>query len=410
MTERTSFILKIIGFTAACILIALALYMTFFRKTVVTITETPSSSSDSAGNLPSAGLGTSNTGTSSSGEETDGTIDTTLPPSRIANGGATITTLLTNTTIENPTVTKDGSIAYYDPADGKFYTIDANGNVVALSQKTFPKAENITFNIGATEAVIEYPDGSNILYNFDTAQQVTIPTHWEDFSFSDDGADLVAKSIGTDESNRALVITSADGSSTKVIAALGANDDKVTANWSPDGNVVAFSATGTSSSGTFGRQEIYLIGKDGSAVGSLYVDGTSFRAIWTTDGKHILYSVADPANGYKAALWYADGRGDRNGDSRRKMGIQTTVNKCTFATSTIAYCAVPRNMPSGGGNPSMDIDEYDDVYKLDVSTGNARLVAIPAAATKMFNLSVSPDGSSLYYADGFGRLNVIRLQ
>ena len=408
MTERTKFILKVVGFIVACVLLALAMYFTFFHKAVTTITENQGGTTTSGGGLPSADTGTPGTTGGSTGGSTGG--GTTLPPSRIANGGSTITTLLTNTAVQSPTVTNDGSIAYYDPADGKFYTIDANGNVVALSQQTFPKADNVTFSDGATEAVIEYPDGSNIVYNFDTAQQTTLPTHWEDFSFSGDGADIVAKSIGADESNRALVITSADGSSTQVIAALGSNDNKVTANWSPSGNIVAFSATGTNPGGTFGRQEIYLVGQDGSAVGSLYVDGTSFSAIWATDGKHLLYSVADPSDNYKAALWYADARGDRNGDSRRKMSIQTTVNKCTFASATTAYCAVPREMPSGAGNPAIDTNSYDDVYRLDVSTGNARLVAIPAADTQMFDLSVSSDGTHLYYADKSGRLNVIQLQ
>lgn len=407
MTERTTFILKVVAFTAAVLLIALAIYMTFFKGAVETVLTTPSTET-SGGSLPSASTGTPGTSTGTTTTPTTGV--TTLTPSRVAEGGATITTLLTNTEVLSPTVTADGTVAYYDPADGKFYTIDENGNVVALSQKTFPQADNVTFSSGATTAVIEYPDGSNVVYDFESAQQVTLPTHWEDFSFSDDGEDIVAKSIGADESNRALVITSADGSSTKVIAALGANDDKVTANWSPDNAVVAFSETGGTSNGSFGRQEIYLVGPDGSATGILFVDGTNFHAIWATDGKHMLYSVADPADGYKAALWYADSDGDRNGDGRRKMGIQTIVDKCTFASATVAYCAVPREMPAGGGSSTSLITAYDDVYRLDVSTGNARLVAIPAADTQMFSLSVSDDGAFLYYADGAGRLNVIRLE
>lgn len=407
MTERTTFILKVVAFGATVLLIALAIYMVFFRETVVTLT-TPSGTTTSGGSLPSAGTGTPGTTT---GTTTDtGTGTTTLTPSRVAEGGATITTLLTNTAIESPTVTADGTVAYYDPADGKFYTIDENGNVVALSQQTFPKADSVTFSSGATAAVIEYPDGSNVVYDFESAQQVTLPTHWEDFSFSESGDDIVAKSIGADESNRALVMTSADGSSTKVIAALGANDDKVTANVSPDNSIVAFSETGGTSNGSFGRQEIYLVGPDGSATGILFVDGTNFHAIWATDGKHLLYSVADPADNYRAALWYADSDGDRNGDGRRKMGIQTIVDKCTFSSATTAYCAVPREMPSGGGSNASLITAYDDVYRLDLSTGNARLVAIPAADTQMFSLSVSDDGSLLYYADGAGRLNMIRLE
>lgn len=407
MTERTTFTLKVVAFIAAVLLIALAIYMTFFKSAVETVLNTPSTGT-SAGSLPAANTGKPG---SSTGTPTDpGTGVTTLTPSRTANGGATFTTLLTNTAVESPTVTTDGTVAYYDPADGKFYTIDADGTVVALSQQTFPKADTVTFSDGATAAVIEYPDGSNVVYDFESAKQVTLPTHWEDFSFSESGDEIAAKSIGADESNRALVITSADGSTTTVVAALGANDDKVTANWSPDNAVVAFSETGGVSNGSFGRQEIYLIGQDGSATGILFVDGTNFHAIWATDGKHMLYSVADPADNYRAALWYADSDGDRNGDGRRKMGIQTLVDKCTFSSATVAYCAVPRTMPSGGGSNASLITAYDDVYRLDVSTGNARLVAIPAADTQMFSLSVSDDGSLLYYADGAGRLNVIRLE
>lgn len=408
MNERTTTILKVGGFVLATITIALGLYAVFFRSAVENISQTGSTTTTTPGTLPNAGTGTAGGGTTGGGT-TNGSGTTTLTPSKTANGGATFTTLLTNTAVKSPTVTSDGSVAYYNPADGKFYTVDANGNTVAMSQQTFPKADNVTFNTGATEAVIEYPDGSNVVYNFDTAKQVTLPTHWEDFSFSNSGDQIAAKSIGADESNRALVVTSADGSSTTVVASLGANDDKVTVNWSPDSSVLAFSATGGVTSGSFGRQEIYLVSPTGSASGALYVDGTNFHAIWATDGKHLLYSVADPNNAYKAALWYADSRGDRNGDSRRKMGIETTVDKCTFTSATIAYCAVPREMPAGGGSSSSLVTSPDDLYKLDVSTGIARLVAIPASDTQMFSLSVSEDGSSLYYSDAAGRVNLIRL-
>lgn len=407
ISERTKFIFKIIGFITTCILLALAIYFTFFRKAIISI-ETPTETPTSGGSLPSSNTGNPTVPGDAGVNDNQGSA--TLPPSRVANGGATITTLLTNTNVESPTITTGGDVAYYDPADGKFYTINANGNVEALSQKVFTGAEAVTFSSGATEAVIEYPDGSNIIYNFDTAKQVTLPSHWENFSFSSNGADVVAKSIGTDESNRALVIASADGSSTTVVAALGANDEKVTANVSPSGNIVAFSATGVNVGGSFGRQEIYLVGPDGSATGALFVDGSSFKAIWAPDGSHLLYSVADPADNYRAALWYADSRGDRNGDGRKKMGIKTTVDKCTFTSSTIAYCAVPKEMPAGGGSNASLVQAYDDVYKLDVTTGDARLIAIPAADTKMFNLNISADGTYLYYSDASGRLNVIQLQ
>ena len=408
MSERAKFILKVTLFIGVSILIALALYFVFFKAAPPEVAPTGEVPTE-GGALPTAGIGAP--GTTPSGVVTPGgEVPTKLPPSQVAKGGETFTTLLTNTSVKSPTVTANGTVAYYDPADGKFYTIDANGNVVAMSQVTFPKADTVTFDTGATAAVIEFPDGSNVIYDFETAQQVTLPSHWEDFSFSGNGDQIAAKSIGTDESNRALVITNTNGTETKVLAALGANDDKVIVNVSPNDNVLGFSATGGSMSGSFGRREIYLIGPDGSASGMLIVDGTSFKNIWAPDGKNLLYSVADPNNLYKAVLWYADSQGDRNGVARRKMGISTTVDKCTFTTNTTAYCAVPREMPPGGGSDSSAITSSDDLYKLNITTGNATLVATPAADTKMFNPSVSSDGANFFYSDASGRLNVIRLK
>ncbi len=407
MSDRLKFILRVAGFIVACILIALALYLVFFKK-AVEIATTIRETAVTTGGLQGAGGAVP--GKPIADEVTVPTGVTTLTPSAVAKGGITFTTLLTNTAIKSPTVTKDGTIAYYDPNDGRFYTITADGKVVALSQQTFPKADEVTFSTGAKVAVIEFPDGSNVVYNFDTAKQVTLPNHWQDFSFSNTGNQIAAKSIGTDPSNRALVITSTDGSSTTVVAALGDNDHKVTVNWSPDNAVVGFSNTGQDTSGVFGRQQIYLLTPSGGAAGALFVDGSSFKAIWATDGKHLLYSVADPNNGWKATLWYADSRGDRNGDRRKKISVQTTVDKCTFTTATVAYCAVPREMPNGGGSDASLITAYDDVYKIDMTANSVRLVAVPAADTKIFSPKVSDDGSSFYYTDGVGRLNVIKLK
>lgn len=408
MSDRMKFILKIAGFVLACVLIALAIYFVFFRKAVTTIVTTPGTTV--GGTLPGSELGTPGTTTPGGTTPDDTPGGTQLPPSAIAKGGETFTTLLTNTAIKSPTVTTSGSVAYYDPADGKFYTIDTNGNVVAMSQATFPKADAVTFDSGATSAVIEFPDGTNVVYDFEAAKQVTLPSHWEDFSFSGTGDSIAAKSVGADASNRALVVTNTDGTETKVIASLGSNDEKVTVSWSPDNTVLGFSATGGSTGGAFGRQEIYLIGPDGSASGALFVDGTSFHNIWAPDGKHLLYSVADGSDGYKAVLWYADSQGDRKGDGRRKMAVSTLVSKCTFASTTTAYCGVPREMPPGGGSDVSLITASDDLYKINIATGNATLVAIPAADTKIFSPSVSSDGANFFYSDAAGRLNVIRLQ
>jgi hypothetical protein len=408
LTEKQQFILKVSGFLAITGLMGLFLYFLFFNQgpDIVPTTDTPTDQTPGTNTgLPQADTGTPGTGTTPGDDNQSGS----LPVSPVANGGVTKTTQLTNARIISPTPTPNGDLAYYDPRDGKFYTIDDGGNVVTLSQQQFPAAESVTFSDQADQAVIEFPDGSNIVYNFSQGKQVTLPAHWEDFSFSKDGNSLATKSVGNDPSNRSLVITSADGSSAQSIAALGDNQDRVDVNWSPDGDIVGFSKTGGGGS-AFGQNEVYLIGTDGEASGVLIVNGSNFKNLWSPNGANLLYSVADAGDEYRASLWYGDALGDRRGDTRMRLSLKTTANKCTFASDTLAYCAVPLEMPAGGGSAPSLIKSGDLLYSVSFPSGRSNLVAIPEKETEMSDLHVTPDGNQLYYTDTFGRLNVMQLK
>ena len=381
------------------------LYQFFFARPPSVIEQPGGTTSPDGGigSFPISGGASSGGGT---GGDEDGPGE--LPQaSPIANGGATFTNRLTSGAVTNPTLTATGDVAYYDKADGRFYTIDENGNARALSQTQFPEAENVVFDDEAENAVIEFPDGSNIIYNFETAKQTTMPAHWSEFSFSGDSSNIVTKSLGNDPSNRALVVTAADGSSTKVIAALGSNEDKVDVSWSPAGDIVGFSRTGEGGA-AFGQSKIYTIGTDGDAAGIFTVNGTNFVDRWSPSGKFILYSVADAGDDYRASLWYVDARGDRNGDTRVRLSVKTTADKCTFASEDTLYCAVPKEMPAGGATNASLITSPDILYKISVPKGTASVAAIPAADTQMFNLST--DGRNLYYTDDDGTLNFIQLK
>lgn len=407
MSDRVKLVLRLALFLGAAGLIAAALYFAFFR-TPPQVQETPTTETP-GGNLTGSGDATGTNGgtTDTTGTDTDTTTGA-LPVSDVANGGATTTRLLTTTAIVSPTTTVNGTVAYYDPATGHFYTIDASGEATLMSQASFPSAKTVTFDEGATSAVIEFPDGSNVVYDFSRAKQTTLPSHWEDFSYSADGAVLASKSIGNDVSNRSLILSSTDGTQTQVVAALGDNDDDVDVNVSPAGNVVAFSATGAAQ--TFDRNEMYLIGTDGSAVGSLIVQGTNFSAQWSPNGLHILYSVSDPTTNYRPALWYADSRGDRHGDVRMHLRVETWVEKCTFASSSTVYCAVPDTMVDGAGDNHDMVTSNDSLYAIDLSSGKATLLGYASANTQMFNLAVSEDGKTLYFQDDAGRLLSMRLK
>jgi hypothetical protein len=407
LSDRTKLFLRLALFLGATLLIGFALYSFFFAKTPsVIIEEPPQGGETTGGSLPGADEGTSS-GTGGTGTSSGGSGQ--LPPSQVANGGKTVTTELTTSGITSPHITENGTVAYYDPADGRFYTIDENGDANPLSLAAFPSAEDVVFNNDASAVVVEFPDGSNIVYDFDTAEQVTLPSHWEEFSFSTDGSEIASKSVGTDPSNRALVIASADGSSTKVITALGANDDKVSVSWSSESAIVGFSQTGSSTS-IFGQHQIYPIGEDGEASGVITVNGTNYQNIWAPNGKFILYSIADAGDDYRPSLWYVDAKGDRNGTTRLRLGVQTTVDRCAFFDDTTLYCGVPTETPAGSGSSTEILNGPDYLYKISLPLGNAELIAIPSVSTVIKNISISTDESILYYTDARDKLNFIRLK
>ena len=76
----------------------------------------------------------------------------------------------------------------------------------------------VTWSPTQTASILEYPDGSNIYYDFDTKRQVTIPKHWEEFSFAPQGDRITSKSIGFSPENRWIVSANPDGTDVKIVA------------------------------------------------------------------------------------------------------------------------------------------------------------------------------------------------
>ncbi len=331
---------------------------------------------------------------------------TGLVPSSIADGGPVLTAQLTSSRVVSPVVSSGSTVQFYDPRDGKFYTISASGEVALLSDVVFPSAETVLFSDNGKVVALEFPDGSNIVYDFEAKKQSTIPAHFEEFSFSKTGDELISKSIGT---GNALVTVNSDGTQAKAIADMGNNQDKVTLNWSPADDIVAFSETGAAQS-VFGRQEIYLIDKSGNATDTLIVDGGNFSAKWSPSGSGILYSVADFARNQRPSLWFSTTDSSNIGSGRTNLAVETFVEKCTFKDDVTVICAVPRELPDYSGFEPGIVTSPDDVYQINVTTGRVTLLGSPISGLRMTNLRLSDDQSILYFTDQVGRLNSLRLR
>ncbi len=410
MNERAKKILIISIFILSVFGIGFALYYTFFRAapTEIPPTVSPEIPPKTGGvPLPSAVVG---------GER--GVIPTTTAPtlptvSQIARGGATATTTLTTSAISHPSIGSDGTSAnYYDPNDGRFYRIDKDGNATRLSDQAFPNVENVSWNNASDKAVLEFPDGANIVYDFQTQKQTTLPAHWEDFEFSPVQDQIAAKSIGLDPNNRWIVLTNADGSNAKTIQALGDNADKVTISWSPNDQVVAFSDTAEALDGGPDRKMILPIGKNNENMKGLIVEGYGFTPAWSDDGKKLLYSAAGDYSNLKPLLWMTDATPSTMGQNRKSLGLNTWADKCVFSGSSTAYCAVPTSLPPNAGlQRALFKDIPDNLYKVDISTGTVSLVAIPEDGKVIEQPTVSTDGSTLYFRNGqTGQLEFFRLK
>ncbi len=390
----------IFGFLIFVFGIGYLLWMFFFQTTAV-VTPVATSTPGTISGLPSAGLG-STTGEIIGGGVLPGgiTIPTEAPPttgvSAIADGGITKIQTMTKTPTLGSTLSDNGQIQYYDKNDGKFYRLDDNGNVIPLSDKVFFNVDEVTWAPDKNQAIIQYPDGNKILYNFEKKTQVTLPAHWQDFSFSPDSGQIISKSLGMDPENRWLVVANDDGSKATALENIGTNDKNVQVNWSPNNQIVATYTEGLD----FNRQEVFFVGLNGENYKSTVVEGRGFESKWSTTGDKLLYSVYSTATDLNPQLWIVGASSDNIGQGRQSISLNTWADKCTFASNNEVYCAVPETLEKGSGMfPELADKTKDNLYKINLVTGTKELVAIPDGAYNISEVMVPADKDNLYFTD-----------
>jgi hypothetical protein len=317
--------------------------------------------------------------------------------SSIAQGGLTETTELNKASSLGAVLANNGAdLQYYDQDSGQFYRINKYCEASILTYKIFHQVEKVTWSPNKDRAILEYPDGANVIYDFTTDKQITLPKHWQDFDFSPNGEQLVLKSMGLDPNNRWLAIANNDGSKVRAIESLGEKDDTVYPSWSPNNQSIAMYTEGVS----FDRQEVFFVGLNNENFKSTIIEGRGFQPKWFPEEGRLLYSVYSSANDLKPNLWVVSAEGENIGLGRKNLNVETWAEKCAFANNQDLYCAVPEELEAGAGLfPEMAKNSSDRLYKIDTHTGLKKLIAIPDNDYNMSNLIISENGSCLYFTD-----------
>jgi len=385
------------GFILLLVVISLSylLYLFFFKSE---ITETPATYIPSEtilepGQLPQVITRPSDQGLVDTESQFKG-----LTPSKIASGGLTEVTRDTFSQAKGAKASSDG-LVYYDQASGKFLKRLSNGQIVEYSDKVFYQVENVTWDKAGTKAILEYPDGANILYNFQDKRQITLPKEMKEFSFSATGNELAAEIIGTTKESNWLVTANANGANIEFIEQIGDRENDVQVAFSPNNQVIATFRDSYDAD----RQEIVFIGQNQENFRSFVPEGRGFEGQWTPSGEEMLYSVYSSATSFKPQLWIVEAQGNNIGLNNKNLQLNTWSHKCTVnSLGTSAYCAVPRDLPTGSGwYPELAANVPDDFYLINLETDTFSLLAVPDSETgfQAQNVMLSPDETTLYFTN-----------
>jgi len=418
MNERTKRILLLISFILSAVLVALLIYWVFFSgpggyeqvNINGTLVNVPT------GELPNINGVIVNINRNTN-QVVSANTNAYLPViDEIAQGGLTLTPKVKDDEADFATKSIDGEgLAYYNRLDGKFYRLDPETMTeYAMSDRQFYSVRDVQWSPTKDRAILDYPDGSKIMYDFTNETQYTLPSQFSEVDFSRDGRELTVKYLDPeDESNNWLAVANADGTGLQAVEPLSDEADNFVVDTSPTGQIIGMYTESTGAE----EQEIYMIGKYGENLKSVSVNGRGFESQWSTDGQRILYSAHSSQTDYKPNLWVVDASGESIGENKINLGINTTADKCTFSSASSVICAVPVNMPRGSGAfPELASSSPDVFYQIDLNSGQKSQIAIPtnedgSGTFQAYNIFTDDSGQYLYFTDRFtGQVRKVRLR
>ena len=323
-----------------------------------------------------------------------------------ANGGLTYSEqVISNRVSAGNFRASNNQMLYYDSAQQSFYKLTAGGELTKLSNRKFYAVQNVTWSPTKNQGILEYPDETKVLYDFDKDKQLaTLPKQMKDFSFSYNGNKLSSKWIGDYSDDNYVISSDPNGANFKFVEPMGDKADDVANVWSPDSEILATYREQIDGI----RQEIFFINEYGKNIHSLTVDGTGFEGVWNPSGKKLLYNVFSAKTDFNPVLWVATGKTDELGGGKRYIGLNTWVDKCSFSNTNddLVYCAVPDYLPTGSGWYPEFADELPySIYKINVSTGHKERVAEPVVngtRVSIDQIFLNKGDEKIYYTDSNG--------
>ncbi len=406
-------IIAIVIFAAAALLIGWLLYLAFFA---------PSRTANNNNGLPANGQlpnvnGAVNRSAQANVNRLVGLPLTNQgggPPSVVANGGLTVAPVIVDAATLDASLAGNGvDLNYYDRLNGKFFRLDRSGTKTLLTDAVFKGVEDIVWSPDKDQAVLSFKDESKIIYDFRQKRQTTLPKELEDFSWSPDASQLAAKFIGPNEGDNWLAVVNSDGSAAKTIEPLGDKASQVSVDWSPGGQIVATYQQALDGE----RTEIVPLGIAGENYKTIETAGRGFQGQWDPTGQQLLYSVHSASTSYNPNLYIVNASGDSLGAGNLSLGLATWADKCAFAsTGNDLYCAVPLGLERGSGlYPELAANTIYEFYRVDLTTGNKTLLALPTdssglSAYPVDKVFLAATQDQLFFTDQDGKIHSLKLR
>ncbi|MBI3572847.1 MAG: PD40 domain-containing protein [Candidatus Kerfeldbacteria bacterium] len=411
-------ILLIAAFAVLIVAFGYIIYVVFFKPAVPVLLR--NNRNEFVNGLPALGNGNVNRLGPTGNTNALPIVNALIPAqsaSKIANGGPTFSDTLVGDVTSGLAPSGDHTaLQYYDQVTGQFFHLAPDGSSkTLLSDVVYKDVQQITWSPDGNKAILEFPDGSKILYDFGAKKQTTLPKELNNFSFSPSSDQLVSKFLdAANQENQWLVITKPDGSQSQTVEHLGANAGLVIPDWSPNSQVVATYQKAADGA----HSEIVFLGANGENFPSLTINGRGFAPNWSPDGQRLLYSAYSSVTDDNPRLFITNGSPSGLGSNTYDLGLTTSADKCTFSLNGSAvYCAVPYYMnPGSGPQPELSAGIPDNMYKIDLNTGAATVIARPVDRNlnqrfSAANLQLTPREDALYFTDAItGTVQKIQLR